>query len=94
MSHVHIYKSYYDNNMMYGWVQGDALSVGWGQLGVLRVEGQALAEVVFHGTIHMFNNTFQIVTFIGICLKQVFGLVCYLVVWKGMGIWSSQNFST
>lgn len=64
MSHVHIYSNY-DNNRVYG-----GLSVGGRQLGVLGVEGEALAEVVLHRTVHVFDYAFQVMTFVGVCLEK------------------------
>lgn len=50
---------------------GATLSVRRGQLGVLGVEGEALAEVVLHGPVHVFDHSLQVVPFVGVRLKQI-----------------------
>lgn len=65
MSHVHIYSNYDNNRVEWG------LSVGGRQLGVLGVEGEALAEVVLHGTVHVLDDAFQVVTFVGVRLETM-----------------------
>lgn len=46
-----------------------ALSVRRGQLGVFGVEGEALAEVVLHGPVHVLDHAFQVVAFVGVGLE-------------------------